>query len=267
MTYLLPQLLSETASRLPNKEAVRFQGQGLSYTQLDRLTNQVARTLRAVGVRRGDRVGIYVNKSLASVISIFGILKAGGVYVPLDPNSPVKRLAYITRNCDTRVLLTSGEKFAHLSQFFSEGTPLETVVMVEGQGQGGTALPESIRVIDWEQVREQEGGLLQPAGTIETDLAYILYTSGSTGDPKGVMISHRTIFTFINWCFHTFQSWGHSRLDARALVHLPSEAGPIFAGGAHHSHLYGAFHPVDDGELRKARFLRPFPTKINSFCR
>jgi amino acid adenylation domain-containing protein len=228
MTYLLHQLLSETASRLPNKEAVRFQGQGLSYAQLDRLTNQVARTLRTVGVQRGDRVGIYVNKSLASVISIFGILKAGGVYVPLDPNAPVKRLAFITRNCDIQVLLTSGEKLAQLSHLFSEGMPLETVVLVEDQGREDTALPGSIRVINWAQVGKQEDEPIQPAGTIETDLAYILYTSGSTGDPKGVMISHRTIFTFIKWCYDTFQISPEDRVTSHAPLHFDLSTFDIF---------------------------------------
>jgi amino acid adenylation domain-containing protein len=235
MAYLLHQLLSETASRLPNKEAVRFQGQGLSYAQLDRLTNQVARTLVSTGVQRGDRVGIYVNKSLASVISVFGVLKCGGVYVPLDPNAPANRLAYITRNCDIQVLLTSGGKLAHLPQFFSQGTPLETVVLVDGREQDDAELPESIRVIDWARVDEQEDGPLQPVGTIDTDLAYILYTSGSTGRPKGVMISHRTIFTFINWCYKTFHISREDRVTSHAPLHFDLSTFDIFvtlkAGG------------------------------------
>src|SRR5215470_9598586 len=107
MNYLLQHLLTQSAARLPHKEAVRFEDQALTYKQLDTVTNQVAQALRALGVRRGDRVAIYLHKSLASVISVFGILKAGGVYVPLDPTAPVKRLSYITRNCDIRVLLTS----------------------------------------------------------------------------------------------------------------------------------------------------------------
>jgi acyl-CoA synthetase (AMP-forming)/AMP-acid ligase II len=98
MTFLLQQLLTESARNYPDKEAVRFQEQSLTYSQLDRYTNQVARVLGQAGVKRGDRVGFYVHKSLASVISIFGILKAGGVYVPLDPAAPARRLAYITRN-------------------------------------------------------------------------------------------------------------------------------------------------------------------------
>jgi len=79
LAYLLHQLLTESAMRWPDKEAVRFDGQALTYAQLDRVTNQLAREFPSKGVCRGDRVGIYVHKSLASVISVFGILKAGGV--------------------------------------------------------------------------------------------------------------------------------------------------------------------------------------------
>ena len=93
VAFLLHHLLIESAARLPDHEAIRFNGVGMTYSQLDGLSNQVARALKAAGVRRGDRVGIYVHKSFASIISIFGILKAGGVYVPLDPGAPVKRLA------------------------------------------------------------------------------------------------------------------------------------------------------------------------------
>src|SRR6266508_2176927 len=87
MAYLLQHLLTESAQRLPEKAAVQFQGEKLTYRQLERCTNQVARTLQAAGVQRGDRIGIYLHKSLSSIISVFGVLKAGAVYVPLDPNA------------------------------------------------------------------------------------------------------------------------------------------------------------------------------------
>src|SRR2546430_542468 len=104
MAYLLHHLLTESAARLPDKEAVRFQGEGLTYARLETLTNRLARALRAAGVRRGNRVGIYLHKSFASVISAFGVMKAGAIYVPLDVNAPVKRSAYITRNCEIKTL-------------------------------------------------------------------------------------------------------------------------------------------------------------------
>jgi amino acid adenylation domain-containing protein len=217
----------------PDKEAVRIQGAGVTYVELDLFTNQLAHALLSIGVRRGDRVGIYVHKSLASIVSVFGILKAGGVYVPLDPGAPARRLAYIMRNCDIRVVLTSTEKIADLRQTLAEENPLSIAVLTDGDEQEIDAL-ERLQVLPWNAVLAQDKGL--PAvPVIETDLAYILYTSGSTGEPKGVMISHRTIFTFINWCATTFHMHESDRVTSHAPLHFDLSTFDIYvtlkAGG------------------------------------
>jgi amino acid adenylation domain-containing protein len=235
MSYLLHHLLVESAERFPSKQAVRFGESHLTYRQLDKLSNQVARALMSVGIKRGDRVGIYVNKSLASVINIFGILKAGGVYVPLDPNAPAKRLAYITRNCDIQTILTSTGKLSSLTQILAEGTPIDQLILTDESEAFPNSVPENVRVVGWGEVTKLEDGPVLNEGTIETDLAYILYTSGSTGDPKGVMISHRTIFTFINWCYETFQVSSEDRVTSHAPLHFDLSTFDIFvtckAGG------------------------------------
>lgn len=235
MAYLLHHLLTESAARLPDKEAVRFEGQGLTYAQLDTLTNKLARALCAVGVRPGDRVGIYIHKSLASVISVFGILKAGGVYVPLDPSAPVKRLAYITRNCDIQVLLTSTQKLPTLPAFLAEGTPVRTLIVTDAQQPADLRPPAVVQVVPWVDVQSQEHSPVAVDSVIATDLAYILYTSGSTGDPKGVMISHQTIFTFINWCDETFHMTQDDRVTSHAPLHFDLSTFDIYvtmkAGG------------------------------------
>jgi amino acid adenylation domain-containing protein len=229
VAYLLHHLLSESAARLPDQEAVRFQGHALSYRQLDRVTNQVARALQAAGVRRGDRVGIYVHKSLASVIAVFGIMKAGAVYVPLDPKAPPKRLAYIARNCDVQLLLTSPDKLPRLAEFYTEGAPIHTVILMEDKESPATALPESTCVVTWRQLQAYSDGRLPSPGTTETDLAYILYTSGSTGDPKGVMISHRTILTFVNWACATFELNASDRVTSHAPLHFDLSTFDLYA--------------------------------------
>jgi amino acid adenylation domain-containing protein len=219
LAFLLHHLLTDSAARWPEKQAVRERGEELTYGQLDRLTNQLARTLWSAGVRRGDRVGIYVHKSLASIVSIFGILKAGGVYVPLDPSAPPSRLAYITRNCDVRVLLTASDKTGALAALYEAGTPLTSIVLTDDEA-APAPLPQAQRLITWDEVRGEDKRPLPPGGTIETDLAYILYTSGSTGHPKGVMIAHRTIFAFINWCDETFQIKPDDRVTSHAPLHF-----------------------------------------------
>jgi amino acid adenylation domain-containing protein len=235
MAYLLQHLLVNSAAQFSDKEALRFQNQSLTYRELDQMTNQMARALKSTGVKRGDRVGIYVHKSFASIISIFGILKAGGVYVPLDPGAPPKRLAYITRNCDIHVVITSHEKLANLSEFFTNGTPLTNIIFTDEAAETKDSLPETIDCTLWKDVLEYETGALPDSGTIETDLAYILYTSGSTGDPKGVMIAHRTIFTFISWCSDTFEIDETDRVTSHAPLHFDLSTFDIFvtikAGG------------------------------------
>lgn len=235
MEFLLHHLLSNSAARYPDKEALRMRGKALSYRDLDRLTNSLAHKLRACGVQRGDRVGIYVHKSFASVIGIFGILKAGAVYVPLDPNAPAKRLAYITRNCDLRILLTSPANLKNVPEFFAEGTPLATVILLEDAAGELPVFPESVRLIHRGDVQKEPDHAVPSTGMIESDLAYILYTSGSTGVPKGVMISHRTIFTFINWCCQKFGMTSDDRVTSHAPLHFDLSTFDIYvtikAGG------------------------------------
>jgi amino acid adenylation domain-containing protein len=229
MAYLLHQLLTESAERYPDKEAARFEGESLTYNQLDKLTNQVARALQERGIQKGDRVGIYVHKSFASLICVFGIMKAGGVYVPLDPNAPAKRLAYITRNCDIKILLTSTEKLKQVEAIFSEGTPLTALLLTDDKVELIASISEMIDIDSWGDILLKDEQDLSPVGTIETDLAYILYTSGSTGNPKGVMISHRTIFTFINWCYETFQMGPADRVTSHAPLHFDLSTFDIYA--------------------------------------
>jgi amino acid adenylation domain-containing protein len=107
-----------------------------------------------------------------------------------------------------------------LAGFFVEGTPLETIVLTNETASETADLPAAVQTITWAQVGAQEDGPPADSGAIETDLAYILYTSGSTGDPKGVMIAHRAIFTFVNWCYDTFQMTEQDRVTGHAPLHF-----------------------------------------------
>src|ERR1700751_944329 len=119
MAYVLHQLLTESASRRPDAEAVRLLDQALTYAELEKLSNQLAHALIEIGVVPGDRIGIYLSKSPAAIASIFGILKTGACYVPVDPNAPGLRLAEIARQCSLRALVTSGLLYEKLSTGFS----------------------------------------------------------------------------------------------------------------------------------------------------
>src|SRR5438093_10180825 len=112
MRYLLHQLLEDSAMRFPDRPAVVDGDRTLTYAELDERANRLANLLVGHGIEVGDRVGVYLDKSLEAVVGIYGILKSGGVYVPMDPQAPVERLGYIARNCGLDVVVTGIVKSA-----------------------------------------------------------------------------------------------------------------------------------------------------------
>ncbi len=229
MAYTLTQLLTISARRFPDRQALRLNGAAMTYEELERGSNRIARALQGAGVQPGDRVGIYVHKSFASVLSVFGIMKAGGVYVPLDPKSPANRLAYILSNCGVQVLLSATSKMAGLKAIFSEEVPVHTVLLLDAEKPLEPPLPGRVRLVTWPQIAALDAGPPLDPGLVETDLAYILYTSGSTGEPKGVMIAHRTILTFIDWAVEAFAMTEQDRVTSHAPLHFDLSTFDIYA--------------------------------------
>lgn len=123
MVFLLHQLLSESAAKYPNKEAIVFKDDKMTYAELERESNKLANSLSGMGIERGARVGIFMNRSIASLVGVFGILKAGAAYVPLDPLSPPGRLSYIIEKCGIEFLLTSREKLTNIRNTFPAPPP------------------------------------------------------------------------------------------------------------------------------------------------
>jgi L-proline---[L-prolyl-carrier protein] ligase len=205
MAYLLQHLLADSAARAPQRPAVAVGERFLTYAELDKLSNQVARALLAQGVAPGDRVGILAPKSAAAVVALFGALKAGACYVPLDPKSPAARLTAIMADSGIAVVLAD-QANAPQAAALAGPVPQLRAVIVTGPHWGreapaSLALPstQGPEIMPWDEVLAGPAGTPDAGQAIDTDLAYILYTSGSTGTPKGVMISHRASLTFVNW--------------------------------------------------------------------
>ena len=227
MAFLLHQLLSESAAKCPDKEAIGFGDQSVSYAELERETNKLAHTLSGIGVDRGERVGIYMNRCTASILAVFGILKAGATYVPIDPMSPPSRLSYIVNKCGIRLLLTSQEKLLNIERVFPEDSPLESIVTMNGSDASFRSLG-STKLFDWQEIREAARENAPRTNTIDSDLAYILFTSGSTGNPKGVMISHLNPLTFVNSAHDFFQIRMNDRFSNICPLHFDMSVFDIF---------------------------------------
>jgi amino acid adenylation domain-containing protein len=214
MAYILQQLLQQSAARFPEKMAVWARERSINYGELEARSNQLAHLLQQHGVRKGDRVGIYFPKCVESVVAMLGILKAGGVYVPLDPQAPPDRIGYIIGNCGIRVLTTRADKRRNLDE--ATLASLAATILVDEAphtSNGGGVVP-------WSMLSEYPASHAPHLTLTETDLAYILYTSGSTGRPKGVMLTHQNALTFVEWCAATFQITSDDRLSNHAPLHF-----------------------------------------------
>jgi non-ribosomal peptide synthetase component F len=161
MAYLLSQLLRRNAQRTPEQIAVVHEQHSYTYHELDIASNRFAHQLRASGVIRGDRVGLYLEKSREAVAALFGILKVGAAYVPLDPAAPAQRIGYIIANCQMKALVSTRAK--------------------------------------------------------------------ATGNPKGVMISHRAALTFVDWAGETFGVQATDRVSNHAPFHFDLSTFDLFA--------------------------------------
>lgn len=203
----------ESSNRWPERPAVReTEGAALTYRELDALTDRVRDALRAAGVTAGDRVGIYLPKTVDSVAVILGALKAGAAYVPVDPGSPPARAAYILHDCTVRVIVTAATLVAALRSELDTlaGAPDVVVLDPVGGGRGVARWLEALGPIP--------GG--ETARPPLDDPAYILYTSGSTGKPKGVVVSHRAAVSFVDWCSATFAPTADDRFSSHAPFHF-----------------------------------------------
>lgn len=191
MRSQLHHLVVEAASRLPDAPALTYKRESLSYSELWRQVQLVGAGLRRLGLRRGERVGVYLDKRLETVSAIFGISAAAGVFVPVNPVLRQKQVAYIVDNCSCRILITTPERFALLREDLASCPSLQHVIVV---GAVAPHAEQGIAISTWEDlIRDAPVEELQDAGVIDCDMGAILYTSGSTGKPKGVVLSHRNL--------------------------------------------------------------------------
>ncbi len=205
---LLPELIALTAQRWPQAIALTSGGVHLSYAELNASVSQFAAGLMGFGLGRAERVGIYLEKRFETVIASFGAPAAGAVFVPINPLLKPEQVAFILRDCNVRVLVTSPERLALMKDVLTECHDLRHVVVTDSEANAAPATQNAISsrtdtasateivtspwgLTSW---RDLLASPLRPGHrVIDVDMAAILYTSGSTGKPKGVVLSHRNM--------------------------------------------------------------------------
>ncbi|HEX8273688.1 MAG TPA: amino acid adenylation domain-containing protein [Longimicrobiaceae bacterium] len=185
------RLFESQAERTPDAVALTSGSESLTYAELERRADRLARRLRSVGVGPEARVGLCLERGVDMVVAVLAVLRAGGAYVPLDPDHPGERLAYVLEDSGARVLLTQSALADRFRDFSGEVVALDTPHPPAPSPTRGEGENDSV-----EDAAAVAGCSLFPV-PCSLSLAYVLYTSGSTGRPKGVQVEHRSLAAFL----------------------------------------------------------------------
>ena len=192
MPDLIHQLIVQSAQTTPDAPALLFKNQCFSYAQLQHQVEAIANAFLGLGIGPGERVGIYLPKQPETVFGLFGAAAAGACFVPINPLLKPRQLAHILPHCNVRVLLTSNTRLELLADVVRECPDLHTIIVVEDQVADSVPdLPQ--RLVSYAELCRSASSDYTSHRRIDTDMTAILYTSGSTGNPKGVVLSHRNM--------------------------------------------------------------------------
>ncbi len=230
MKQLLQHWITEQAQRRPEAIALVMHGKALTYGELEQSTNQLARLLQDAGCRRGDRVCFAIPKSFRALIAIGGILKAGCVHVPIDTSSPAPRVSKLLRSADPRFVL-GVESSASLLDNLCANEGWAGQLPVGWMDEIPPRNHKFVAKFTWSDAKRYSAEPLTYQNNVE-DAAHILFTSGSTGDPKGVVITHANVIHFVNWATKYFGMKEGDRISGHPPLHFDLATFDIFGAFA-----------------------------------
>jgi len=225
----------------------------LTYAQLEDSTNRLAWALAEHGCRRGDRVCLLVPKSLQAIVGIVGTLKADAIYVPLDPSNPVQRLRKMIAACEPRCILVAGAAVSVLDDILADN-PLPAVQFgsLGPQRQAANRFEANFCLAD---LRDYPAAP-PPVRNTERDAAYLLFTSGSTGEPKAVVITHSNVARFLEWAIPYFRLGSSDRISGHSPLHFDLSVFDLFGALAAGAELHLVPPELNLTPARIADFIR-----------
>lgn len=196
---LLHEFLEGSAARFPDKVALIWQQKRISYSHLDHSANRLANALLDFGLNRQDRAAVYLESSPEAVISIFGISRAGGVFLVINPQVKAKKAAYILNDCQVRFLITDTNHLKDISVILPSCSHLQTLIVTDLKAADAKFKEKAgLDIRSFSQVLTDFPASRPAQRCIDIDLASLIYTSGSTGIPKGVMLTHLNMVSAAN---------------------------------------------------------------------
>jgi amino acid adenylation domain-containing protein len=248
MNYLVQDYLSESAQRFPDNIFLKDPSTSVTFKETDILTNRLANLLVASGLKRHDRVCFFLRRSTDAFKALFGILKADGLYIGINPKTPADRVRQIFNDSQCRYVIANKDSYDLLAGILKEMPPGIRVILLSSkkdvQVKGANDLLDLVDI-------ERASAHKRVYENIDIDLAYILYTSGSTGTPKGVMITHRNVMDYTEWASDYFHIGPQDRIANTSGLYFDLSVFDIYCAAKCGACIY----VIPDSAL-------PFPKKI-----